>query len=200
MAIVANCSSLQLREIPSNLPNYINWLYLSGNNIYSLSENVSNLPFWSFLRTVDLSQNKLNHISDTIFSKFTHFRSLDISSNNLTTLSENLQNIKSLESVKISGNPYRCQCENFWIRDWLKGSEIASDYSNVTCDWPSGERIYLDDLDEEDLDCSSLSVASSSLWKTLGEIFLSFVYFLCGKTENTFVTTRDSKCRNALPE
>ena len=101
--------------------------------------------------------------------------SLDISNNNLTALSENLQNIKSLQSVKISGNPYKCQCENLWIRDWLKESKIANDYLNVTCDWPSGERIYLDHLDDEDLDCSSLSGASSSLWKTLGKIFVSFI-------------------------
>ena len=185
MALVANCSFLGLSEVPFNLPNYTNWLFLSGNNIYSLGENVSSLPFLSFLTTVALSQNKLNHISEKIFSLFTHCYSLDISNNNLTTLSENLQNIKSLQSVKISGNPYKCQCENLWIRDWLKESKIANDYLNVTCDWPSGERIYLDDLDDEDLDCSSLSGASSSLWKTLGKIFVSFIcrlkqiQFLC---------------------
>ena len=174
-ALVANCSFLGLSEVPSNLPNYTNWLFLSGNNIYSLSENVSSLPFLSFLTTVDLSQNNLHHISDKIFNLFTHCYSLDVSNNNLTTLSENVQNIKSLKNLKISGNTFRCQCNNLWIRDWLKRSEITNDYPNVTCDWPSGERIYLDHLDEEDLDCSSLSAASSSMWKTLGKIFVSFI-------------------------
>ena len=170
-ALVADCSSLELTEVPYKLPNYTNWLFLFENNITSLGENVSNLPYLSFLTTIDLSQNNLNQISDRIFSLFTHcysrLSSLDISNNNLTTLSEKLHDIKSLESVKISVNPDKCQCENLWIKDWLKGSEIASDYQNVTCDWPSGERIFIANLDEKDLDCPSLSSASK-MWKILG--------------------------------
>ena len=65
--------------------------------------------------------------------------SLDISQNNLETLPQKIQELKSLQQIWLSGNPFLCDCTMTWMIDWLSnattpsGEHVVADYTEVTC-------------------------------------------------------------------
>ena len=79
---------------------------------------------------------------------------LDISYNNLTTLPQKIKNLTSIEKIDINGNQFKCQCDNNWMRNWiLNNTDIVKNYKTVTCEMPSGKRIPVIEMSEEDMGC-----------------------------------------------
>ena len=174
---MANCSNLNLTEIPHNLPNYTDWLIVSGNNISFLNQEILQHSFLPHLTKLDISRNSLNTISKEFIDLFVHCYSrlffLDISNNNLTTLPRNIQNMSSLQSLRFSGNILECICENIWIKDWLNKSDIIEDSTNISCTMPSGEEIQMLYTNTNDMDCPTPeSITTANLWKILGFIHI----------------------------
>ena len=58
---------------------------------------------------------------------------LDIRENNLKTLPRTIVNVDSACMLWISNNPYECNCDMIWMKDWLTNSENVKDKHNVTC-------------------------------------------------------------------
>ena len=174
-ALVADCSNQGLVEIPPNLPNYTNWLLISGNNISFLNMESSFLPH---LTKLDISRNSLNNISNDFIDLFTdcHWKqlSLDISHNNLTTLPRNIQNISSITNLQLTGNSFQCNCENIWMKDWLNNSDTIDDSTNITCIMPgsSGKEIPMIDMSLKDMDCP-VPESTTNWWKMLGITIIS---------------------------
>ena len=175
-ALVADCSNLDLTEIPHNLPNYTDWLILSGNNISSLSQKTLRNPFLPYLTQLHISGNSLGNISNNFFDVFSNCLSrlsfLDISNNNLTTLPRNIQNISSLKNLRLAGNPFQCNCDNMWMKDFLNSSDIIEDSGNITCTLSLQEEILMIDMNSEDQDCPSPGIGPN-IWKILGTILIS---------------------------
>ena len=180
-ALVADCSNLNLMEIPTNLPNYTDWLIVSENHISSLNQEILQTSFFPYLTKLDISGNRLDNISN-VFDVFTccssRLSSLDISNNNLTTLPRMCQNISSLRSFRLSENPLQCNCEIMWMKDWLNNSDIVDDPMNISCTMPEplGAEIRIIDMNPKDVGCPS-PTETANLWKSLGFLkrFLSFI-------------------------
>ena len=176
-ALVADCSNIGLVEIPQDLPNYTNWLLVSGNNISSL--NVES-PFYPFITKLVISGINLDNITNGFIDLFTNCGSglsfLDISNNNLVTLPRNIVNISSLRNLRLTGNSFKCSCENIWIKDWLNNSDIIEDSININCTMTgtSGETIQMIDMNPRDMDCPlpELPTTTANLWKILGYIII----------------------------
>ena len=181
-ALVADCSNLNLIEIPDNLPNYTDWLIVSQNNISSLNEGITQTSFFPHLTKLDISENSLDNISNA-FYVFTccssTLSSLDISSNNLTTLPTIFQNISSLKSLRISENPLECNCESMWMKDWLNASGIIEDFENISCTMPgaSPRSIPVIEMNPKDMGCPEPeSTTTANLWKILGFYSFSLIH------------------------
>ena len=167
-------------EIPQNLPNYTDWLTISGNNISSLNQNIPQTSFLPHLTKLDISKNSLNNISMDFINVFTvcfsRLSVLDISHNSLVTLPRDIMNISSLKNLQLTGNSFQCNCENIWMKDWLNNSDIVKDSANITCTMKglSLKEILMIDMNEKDMDCprpESIK-ATTNLWKILGFVLI----------------------------
>ncbi|XP_076103062.1 toll-like receptor 2 [Mytilus galloprovincialis] len=81
---IANCQNIGLTQVPSFLPNDINILDLSENNI----KNLSNYDFerYGILEKLIVKKNKLHHIEDKSFVGLNRLKILDMSENKLNLL------------------------------------------------------------------------------------------------------------------
>ena len=117
---------------------HLQYLYLSGNPLHSLSDNsFSMLPE---LRLLSLSDCGLGSLPDGVFAGLNKLEELVLSSNNLTslnptatapfkdsirvilldnnqlqTLSGDLVNWNNLEDIKLGHNQWHCDCHLHWI-------------------------------------------------------------------------------------
>ena len=155
-ALVADCSNLELTEIPQNLPNYTDRLLTSGNNISTLNQDILQSSFLPHITKLNISGNSFDNISYQFIDLFTNCGSrlslLDISNNNLTTLPRNIRNISYLTSLQLTGNSFLCNCENIWMGDWLNKNDIIDDSTNITCTMPSGKKIPMIYMNSKDMD------------------------------------------------
>ena len=148
---MADCSHSGLTGIPSSLPETLDWLILSHNNVSYINQDLGNLKFLTEISTLNLSYNGLVNLSNgvlDVFSNNENLKFLDISNNNLTSLPENIKNITSLEEIWISGNHFKCSCDNIWMKRWiLNQSHLVADYQKVQCQMPSNARIPITQMD-----------------------------------------------------
>lgn len=61
----------------------------------------------SNLRTIDLSNNKIDSLPPLIIGKFTLLKSLSLNNNKLTVLPDELCNLKKLETLSFNNNHLR---------------------------------------------------------------------------------------------
>ncbi|XP_052100828.1 toll-like receptor 1 [Mytilus californianus] len=81
---IANCKNIGLTKVPTFLPNDINILDLSENNI----KNLSNYDFerYRILEKLIIKKNKLHHIEEKSFVGLNRLKFLDMSENKLNLL------------------------------------------------------------------------------------------------------------------
>ena len=79
------------------------------------------------LTSLSLSKNQIALLADNAFENLTSLRSLDLSQNHLTSVSQQLLvDILGREnvSVDLSGNPFSCTCDLLWfIEEYKKDAD-----------------------------------------------------------------------------
>ena len=169
---VANCFGSGLTEIPLSLPDYIDWLIISSNKISNMSNITLNAKFLPHISALDLKQNGLRIIPRDfldIFVLSSNLVSLDISNNNLTNLPKLLKNISSINEMWISGNPFKCECDNMWMKKWiLNNSNVIKDYKTAYCQTGSGKKTDIIHMSEIDLGCVSKDKNEFPTWQITG--------------------------------
>lgn len=123
------CSNAQLTEVPKDIPNDTNRLYLDFNQItYLPSDSFRNLPV---LMELDLSHNFLGRLDVTAFRSLSdHLHSLDLSSNKLVSVNKEVfANLKA--RTNLSGNPWMCDCD---LQELIRMVELdPSSSSGIVC-------------------------------------------------------------------
>ncbi|XP_030048092.1 toll-like receptor 2 [Microcaecilia unicolor] len=106
-----DCSSIDLKSIPSSLPRDIKSLNLSNNHIKHIRE--SDLRTYVKLDTLLLQFNEIQMIHNDSFEFLVNLEYLDLSNNNLTHFSSAwFRNLSSLKYLNILGNFYKTLGEN----------------------------------------------------------------------------------------
>ncbi|NXI51064.1 LRC3B protein, partial [Chloroceryle aenea] len=125
------CSNAQLTEVPRDIPNDTNKLYLDSNRIPFLPRDaVRDLPL--LLLELDLSHNVIGSIESGAFRGLAeHLHSLDLSSNRLVSVSKDtLSNLKA--KVNLSDNPWRCDCR---LQELIRTVDlVAGSSGGIVCD------------------------------------------------------------------
>ena len=169
---MADCSNSGLTKIPPSLPDDLEWLILSGNNISFLSVEASTHSTLEHISELVLQNNRLTNISANfigVFANNSKLTFLDISSNSLKFLPQNIRNITSLEKLNIQENSFQCSCDNTWMRNWiLNKSEIIENYKEIKCQMKSGKWIPIVQMNEVDMGC--LPNGSFAVWKIVGQL------------------------------
>ncbi|NWU93074.1 LRC3B protein, partial [Upupa epops] len=123
------CSNAQLTEVPRDIPNDTNKLYLDFNRIPFLPRDAfRDLPF---LLELDLSHNSISGIESGAFGGLTErLRSLDLSSNQLVSLSTDTF-IPLKAKLNLSDNPWRCDCG---LQELIRSVDLAAGSSGgIVC-------------------------------------------------------------------
>ena len=126
-----DCHNKKLTTFPKKILSNTEWLLLSGNNLGV----IDTVP--SYLNNIvhlDLSSSNVEEISHNIIKAvINNVQYLDISYNKLKKLPSNIVSVSNLTDLWISGNPFDCNCDMMWMRDWLLEAEKIKDKENVTC-------------------------------------------------------------------
>ena len=182
-ALVADCSYSGLTQVPDAIPEETDWLLLSGNNISSLMIESSPLnDTLYYLSQLDLSGNSLTNISSKVMDRFMQTNTLlylDLSNNEISNLPDNIRNLTSIRTLKISGNKFKCSCKSFWMKEWLlNDTQVVEDFENIKCETKSGKRIPIVHMDKADMGCVPTTAEPLSMWQIAGKHLFVHI-FIC---------------------
>ena len=169
---MADCSHSGLTDLPNSLPEYTDWLLLPLNNLISLNIfSKKNVEILQYLKKLNLHGNKIRNVISIFLDIFTESNNLlflDLSKNELRSMPENIKNLSSLQTLKITDNKFKCSCDNIWMKDWfLNETDLIYDYENVLCQMTSEKWIPIVKMDKFDMGCVP-SEEIFSTWKIAG--------------------------------
>ena len=102
---------------------------MSGNNIGSLNKAPAYLSSTTLL---NISSSNIQEI-EVMKNIVQNVKSLDIRKNRLKTLPQIITKANRTSELWISNNPYECNCDMIWMKDWLMDSNNVQDKENVIC-------------------------------------------------------------------
>uniref|UniRef100_A0A8C7KZ49 Slit homolog 1 protein n=1 Tax=Oncorhynchus kisutch TaxID=8019 RepID=A0A8C7KZ49_ONCKI len=115
---VVRCSNKHLRTLPKGIPRNVTELYLDGNQFSVVPKELST---FKYLQLVDLSNNKINSLTNSSFSNMSQLTTLILSYNSLRCIpSLAFGGLRSLRLLAIGANPLYCDCRLRWLSDWVK--------------------------------------------------------------------------------
>ena len=128
---IFNCQSKNLTRLPETVLQNTDWLLLSGNSLGSLNKAPDYLGNITLL---DFSTSEITEIDEAVMEIIVKsVKHLDIRGNNLKNLPQIVKNVAAENKLWISANPYECNCDILWMKDWLTDNENVMDNKNVTC-------------------------------------------------------------------
>lgn len=177
----ADCSNLNLRNIPSHLPSSIHTLDLSQNRLQNLTDD--SLGSYSSIHHLKLRSNQIQFIQPGVFRDMSGLRVLDLSRNSLDVygaLKTHVGPLPSVRSLDLSGNGLFTDMSDYFLRDApaltnlsLNGNSITKIgrdtfngsralrnvdlHNNVIIEIEEGAFESLSDLTELDLSVNSIS-------------------------------------------
>uniref|UniRef100_A0A4W4HLJ4 Slit homolog 1a (Drosophila) n=1 Tax=Electrophorus electricus TaxID=8005 RepID=A0A4W4HLJ4_ELEEL len=139
---VVRCSNKHLRALPKGIPRNVTELYLDGNQFSTVPKE---LAAFKYLQLVDLSNNKINSLTNSSFANMSQLttlilsynalrcipglafaglrslRLLSLHGNDISELPDGIFNdVVSLSHLAIGANPLYCDCRLRWLSDWVK--------------------------------------------------------------------------------
>ncbi len=126
-----NCSYNNMTQLPESLLPRTEHFIFHGHDLHVINFINPNLPA---VKVLDLQSNKIQSITDEAFRMLlTKTNKLMLCDNRLKYLPSFLQNHSSNTTLFISRNPFECNCDMMWMRDWLLNATNVKDKENVIC-------------------------------------------------------------------
>ena len=88
------------------------------------------------ITSLNLSSSNIREIDETLLSVIIkNVKHLDIRGNNLKEIPQTITKGNIFSEFWISDNPFDCNCDMMWMKDWLvgQGAKNVADKDNVTC-------------------------------------------------------------------
>ncbi|XP_030846658.1 toll-like receptor 4 [Strongylocentrotus purpuratus] len=114
-------------------------LNLRGNMIQQLNFDI--FKMLDQVTIINLDGNLLTYLDEQLFSNNPRLTTLLLSNNRFTRLNQTtFEPIKSsLLSLDFSSNPFSCNCDIRWFRDWMIGHIVVIDEDRTVCSLASLE-------------------------------------------------------------
>ncbi len=126
-----NCSFQNMTTLPAKLLPKTELLIMTGNNLGNLDSVPEN---FSQIKQLDLNGSNINTINDEALKiLLTKSEKLYVCENILVTVPNVLQAEESHTKLWLSDNPYECNCDMMWMRDWLQNATNVMDKGNMMC-------------------------------------------------------------------
>jgi hypothetical protein len=92
-------------------------LQFAGSRI----DTVEYRDYFNNTKSLNVSRSAVTNVSDDAWRAFVQLSDVDLSSNHLTVLPTFLQSENlTFQSISLHNNPWRCECEDRWVRNWLE--------------------------------------------------------------------------------
>ncbi len=125
-----DCSHNNMVQLPQELLPRTQQLIMTGNKLEvldNIQKKLANIIHFDF------ENNNIRHISDSVLETlFLNTDSLNLKGNALTQVSHFWQT-PSKTTIWLSNNPFECNCDMMWMRDWLLNVTNVRDRKNITC-------------------------------------------------------------------
>ena len=117
---IFDCSQKYLKQLPPNntVPNTTEYLDLSQSNFRNLCGKQS---YWKYILGLRVNKAKIQSICDQLLETIEEgkLQVLDLFNNSLERIPKRVRNINSITEINLSENPFVCDCEMLWMRNWL---------------------------------------------------------------------------------
>ena len=145
-----NCSGASLTSLPKSVPQNTNVLDLRNNTI---TELCTVFPYMENLTMLNVESNDIEKIciDFVVSTEIASHTGLVINTqdNKLSALPQDITESKPVQ-WRLSGNPFSCNCDMLWMRDWFNksivhtGNKAVIDYQDVICqgDEFAGQQIF----------------------------------------------------------
>lgn len=154
-AMVVNCTGTGLTTLPEELPEErfgrIH-LHLDNNNI----QHFTRKNYTSKIVNLTISNNKLSYFSSDARTSMKNLAYLDISGNSLSFVPKEMQSM-SFDKTIVTGNPFQCDCNMTWMKEWINVSPGATD-RGIECNF-DGKYKKIRDITRELLLCTFEGIA-----------------------------------------
>lgn len=154
---VVNCTNQNMTELPQKLPGDKNiTLILTGNQITQLQ----NRSYFDRISVLDISDNKINHIPESVAKELTiNNILLDLHGNELTKI-PSVFKVRDPCALNIGTIRQTCGCEEEWQKQWLTSradqgcDNNATQTTTIHCITSSGI-VPISKFNFKDLNCKS---------------------------------------------
>nr|XP_046250527.1 leucine-rich repeat-containing protein 17-like [Scatophagus argus] len=137
-----DCSKRGLTEVPAGIPEEVVHIDLSYNSITLL--RARDFQGAKSLRTLNISNNNMEHIDTGSLAGLLHLHELDLSNNRLQFVQYGvLEDLYFLSKLKLGGNPWACDYSIHYMVYWLR-LHPGVRHSGLLCHSPlehNGERV-----------------------------------------------------------
>ncbi len=118
-----NCSGASLTSLPSSIQQHTNVLDLRDNTITDLCTVHA---YMQNLTQLHLQSNHIRTVCINFLGEMAVHKGLliNIQNNEVTTLPQEIRKLKTVQWM-LSGNPFLCDCDTLWMRDWVKNTIIT---------------------------------------------------------------------------
>ena len=128
---IFDCQNKGLTSLPETVLEDTDHLLLSGNNLGSFNKAPDYLKNITLLY---LRSSNIREIDEKVMKLIIkNVKYLDIRGNYLKKIPQIITKANNISELWISDNPFECNCDMFWMKDWLMGTRNVQDKDNVTC-------------------------------------------------------------------
>ena len=152
-------------------------MFISNNRINNLPDFV--LRDQVSLKLLDISNNQISGWGPNMFKSARNIEKLDISFNLISVLMEdNLHDLGNLQELNLKGNPFICNCDLLWFREWIDSTSVAlPDKESYTCHGPDewrGKPVL--EFTKEKINCSIVLTIVGSVTASFVISFISVIF------------------------
>ncbi len=106
-------------------------LIMTGNYlgiIESITQELAGIKHWG------LQENKIIYVEENALKiLLLNANILILSKNKMNKISSLFQSQNTKTKLWLGHNPYDCNCDMMWMRDWLQNATNVMDKENITC-------------------------------------------------------------------
>ncbi|XP_062594973.1 protein toll-like [Saccostrea cucullata] len=148
-----NCNNGRHTSLPNQLPeNRYKRLKLEMNN--NNVKTLSSRNYTSFVTELSMSGNGLQVVESGAIGEMKDLKYLNLESNQLQSIPENIQYLIRYEETELSHNPFKCTCDMVWMAEWINFAPEDNPNRDIQCTYEKDDVYKIREVTERLLNCT----------------------------------------------